>query len=1485
MMKRKENLTPDDEHASKKKNFPVRGKHPRLRRFLKYLCAGTALLILSLPVLYLFRWQLFGNIIRVRVERAAGKALKGSVRIGSMSGSIIGGIEFRNISAKPLADSFLLEPAFVEHITARYSLWGLMTKDGIPLDSVEVRGLRCAVKEPEPSDPDEPDLSIEDVRRTLEMLLSLPSTDIYSARIRCGRYRADDITLHFSAPEDDGPEKGVIDLTGSGIRLGTVNGGMLIVHAGITRTRNRDFRISGNIRAEKGIVETETEFDLPVVLPGTPAQGTIRGRAALNETAFLRDYVRLPEELNELWNVWGRASAEFEAENLPLDRTTANISLTLFRSGSSTIANTDVLDASLRSGTCTLEPALLATPYGELELGGSFCCAGTGTPKRLKAVLTTGIGDVLKYLPETLSDMNPQGSAELRAELGGSVKKPEVSLTGRISLCSLEFPTPLPRLESFNAEAALMGREIVISSFTGSLGHRTFAGSGRFGLDPPHSLSGNLKGGNLLVLNAADDSMRMRCDADLRITGTAGSMKLEGNLGIPMFQYYGEFVDADVQESGKAVEDLGSIIAGLGIDLPAAPKGGILIPGFPPAENLRLDISVESRGDIRLQNSVFGARLKGKGNIRGTGAGLGVSGNFIAASGEVRLFPGLFLPVEEFTVSIPEKTGIEPSINFESTLAIANVRVFIQVTGPMSSPRLQLSSDPPYPYEDLASLIIYGHIPGQSSEAGMQAFILQAGQLFGGVLVDRMPRVRPEETFFSRFVLGFESGDPRFEAEEILQNTAGTGGIYAEYMISEKMSLVTEEDRSGSTAGYLEYTYRWPEADTETRKHTKEHSDTHKKSVSAPAPLFRGNDAYSRRQLKEVIRPDRPHGVSPSWDAAAVSDAQFRLRRFYREKGYFYSTVSSELSREGRPVFTIHEGPFVKMGKSSFKGNRRISDEDLRKTLFTDRPSLKITPFSTRLLDAQTRSLQEYYREMGFLDAVVSADSPEYDEDTKRMNVMYRIKEKDRFLLEAVEWKNAPEQDMKHLIALVQKHIGRPLGSSLPETVASNVRTFYKKRGRPAASASAVLVLNRDRNTGIISINVNPGPRVFIENIQTEGSRRVRTGFIEKIFGLDQGGLMKSSRISSAERNLADTDLFSEIWTKPLGLDRLLDSGQDGYDDELRIPLLLTVKEIEPHELKIRLGYSGYEKLIGGVQVGTRNAFGRGESLSAGISAGYRGYRIDGDARFYPAAGYPLKAGAHVFYEDRDETNYTLRHAGISPLFDISISRRQEISAGLLFEWIETNDVILGIPQEDLSSFRIGAPFIAYTKDRRNSNLIPKKGYRFTTRVEMADSSVYGDISFWRASGGYQKYFPVGPNVTFAGSVRGGIISPFGETSHIPLALRFFAGGVSSVRGFGDRELGPEAGGKAVGGRVFGSFQGELRFRMYEDLHGAFFYDAGNVYARTEDIDAGDVRSGAGFGLRYYTPAGAIRFDTAWNTDPLPGEESVMYYFTVGMHF
>jgi len=159
------------------------------------------------------------------------------------------------------------------------------------------------------------------------------------------------------------------------------------------------------------------------------------------------------------------------------------------------------------------------------------------------------------------------------------------------------------------------------------------------------------------------------------------------------------------------------------------------------------------------------------------------------------------------------------------------------------------------------------------------------------------------------------------------------------------------------------------------------------------------------------------------------------------------------------------------------------------------------------------------------------------------------------------------------------------------------------------------------------------------------------------------------------------------------------------------------------------------------------------------------------------------------------------------------------------------------------------------------------------------------DIEFWSASGRLSYYFAFPGKVVFATSFQGGVIGPFGGTQEIPIAMREFAGGTNTVRGYKFQSIGPRVNGDPTGGQVFLALQSEVRFPLVGDFQGAVFIDQGGVWFDRLKVDLTEVRYALGLGLRYITPAGALAADLGWNPHPRMSEYPLVFSLSVGFPF
>jgi outer membrane protein assembly factor BamA len=131
---------------------------------------------------------------------------------------------------------------------------------------------------------------------------------------------------------------------------------------------------------------------------------------------------------------------------------------------------------------------------------------------------------------------------------------------------------------------------------------------------------------------------------------------------------------------------------------------------------------------------------------------------------------------------------------------------------------------------------------------------------------------------------------------------------------------------------------------------------------------------------------------------------------------------------------------------------------------------------------------------------------------------------------------------------------------------------------------------------------------------------------------------------------------------------------------------------------------------------------------------------------------------------------------------------------------------------------------------------------------------------------------------------RVGVINGLNGTA-IPIDERFFNGGSTTVRSFGERDLGAHVGGDPIGGEFFSVYNIEYTFPIFGELQGAVFVDAGNLLPSSSDAGFGDMRYAVGVGLRYKLPIGPLRLDYGVNPSPRDYEDFGAFHFSFGFAF
>ena len=130
-----------------------------------------------------------------------------------------------------------------------------------------------------------------------------------------------------------------------------------------------------------------------------------------------------------------------------------------------------------------------------------------------------------------------------------------------------------------------------------------------------------------------------------------------------------------------------------------------------------------------------------------------------------------------------------------------------------------------------------------------------------------------------------------------------------------------------------------------------------------------------------------------------------------------------------------------------------------------------------------------------------------------------------------------------------------------------------------------------------------------------------------------------------------------------------------------------------------------------------------------------------------------------------------------------------------------------------------------------------------------------------------------------------GVIEPY-RGKETPIYEKFFIGGLYTVRGFEYGKAGPvDENEDPLGAEKMVVFNAELIFPLSREigLRGAIFWDIGKGFDKWKDITP--LKTGAGVGIRWFSPLGPLHIDLGFNLNPEKGEKRRVFDFTVGTVF
>lgn len=680
-------------------------------------------------------------------------------------------------------------------------------------------------------------------------------------------------------------------------------------------------------------------------------------------------------------------------------------------------------------------------------------------------------------------------------------------------------------------------------------------------------------------------------------------------------------------------------------------------------------------------------------------------------------------------------------------------------------------------------------------------------------------------------------------------------------------------------------------------------------------------------------------------DEDLLEDSAQRIVDYFRRQGYRDARATFSRDAVGPELvitFNVTRGPQYRIASVEVMGAASIPGAELATVLRIREGQV----FSAAALAAEVSAIQDLYARRGYgrARAVPQAQPIVRASSAQEVPVALRIEVSEgvRTVVRTVRVEGNQALSEADLTAGLGLQPGQPFFPTQLAVDRDAVELKYANAGFRNASVTSRPGLSPDGDRADVVFAVEEGPRVFIDHVLIVGNDRTRAETIRRELQFKSGDPLGLAAITESQRRLATLGLFRRTRLTELG-----------HGVETSRDVLVTVEEAPVTTVGYGGGIeagSGFRPTAGGVaseqlqvapraffEVGRRNLFGKNRSVNLFTRLslrprdriaedsnlpttrsryGFSEYRVIGTYREPRVRNTAADAFLTGTLEQQQRSSFNFARRAFSAELlrrltrELSVSGNYQIQRTELFdEKIDQSEKLLIdrlFPQVRLSSFSLTA-----IRDGRDDLLDPRSGTYFSINGQLAARRIGSEVGLLKSFVTTQLFrtVPQVPRVVVATSARLGLASGFPRRGlvvdesgtaveqtvrDLPASERFFAGGDTTVRGFALDQLGTAAtidnDGFPIGGNALVILNAELRMQVRGGLGLVGFFDSGNVFAKTNEIDLTALRSAMGVGIRYKSPVGPIRVDVGFKLnrrDISPGrrEDPTAVHISLGQAF
>lgn len=650
---------------------------------------------------------------------------------------------------------------------------------------------------------------------------------------------------------------------------------------------------------------------------------------------------------------------------------------------------------------------------------------------------------------------------------------------------------------------------------------------------------------------------------------------------------------------------------------------------------------------------------------------------------------------------------------------------------------------------------------------------------------------------------------------------------------------------------------------------------------------YTGNKKISKEDIQTKLKDENiTIRVDQPFDPSVGKKVTNAIEKLMLEKGLQFGTASYKLDpvneSSANLVFTVDEGPKVKIGEIDFVGNKVFSDHKLKHTMKDTREHWMFSfitrhdDFEKEKFEKDKEKVSDLYFNNGYINARIEEPEVELLSNRKRMKMTIPVVEGDQYRTGDVTFtgnKVFPAQKLQPTMALKK---GTIFNRSLLKKGMDEIQKMYGDQGYIYTGVGPVFDVDEEHKVVNLRMEVDENERFYVNRIEFTGNDFTRDKVIRRELELQEGDLLRVNRFRESLDHIYRLGFFDDL--KP--------NITPVPDSKNMADISIDVKENKRNEIQVGGGYSQIDGFFGNLVFTTKNLFGSGKVLSVQLQGGTvsSNYNVSILEPYF--MDRPVSLGFSVFKSRYDYTAYLQENVGGSLTFGFPILGEFRGILTYVYQIVNLTYAKGYVPgtvfdprfpgynllQNDRAESRLVPQLVRSTI---NNPIDPSRGSRLVIGVVYSGGVMGGDIDYYKPSFAFTQYLAgLTKKQHIAYNVEAGWGSGFGHGplgGELPYYERYFLGGENSIRGYDYRIVSPIVIDPAsklpylAGGNKSFTLNAEYVFNLVGPLKLAGFVDYGNAFI--EGIDFKDMRGSTGAELRFLVPllSAPFRFIYAFN--------------------